>query len=202
MSIQGRTWESNVFLSLSGVPVTGILPAGVTAKYRRAGDTALQTKALTASDWVEIGNGLYVIKWTTSEMRAVGPFLFQLSGGSSFDSFYDGFDVLPYPVGSVITPTKCIVTGNVMDLGGTPDQDMQIKFRIAKYPASFQGAIAGGKPIFTTPDPLGAFSVSLLRGAIVIVTMEGAGLKQQFVVPDQDSAALLDLLPPINNNPP
>lgn len=202
MAIQGRTWESNVILLLSGVPVTGVLPSNVTVKYRRVGDTTLQTKAMSSANWLEVGNGLYTIKWATTETQAVGPFLFQLSSGAVFDSFYDEFDVLPYPVGAVLSPTKCIVTGNIVDIGGNPDQDLQVKFRIAKYPATYQGAIAGGKPIYTTADPLGAFSVALIRGAIVIVSIEQAGLKQQFTVPDQDSAALLDLLPPINNNPP
>jgi hypothetical protein len=200
MAIQGRAWESNVPLDLGGVPVTGVLYNQVTVKYRKLGIYALTTKIVASTDWVEIGNGLYVIKWSSSEMNTVGPFLFQISG-AGFDPYLEEFDIEPYPVSAIITPGTCIVTGNIVDLGAHPDQKQTIKFRNVKYPAAHSGAILSGAFIYTMPDAFGAFSVSLIRGSTVVIEIEGAGLKQQFVVPDQDSANILDLLPPINNTP-
>lgn len=200
MAIQGRTWESNITLDLAGVPVTGVAYNQVTVKYRKTGTYTLDTKTLAVTDWVEIGNGFYVIKWTASEMNSVGPFLVQITG-ATFDPYVEEFEVAPYPIGSIILPSTCVVVGNIVDLGARPDSRQRIKFRNVKYPAAYGGAVLSGAFIDTMPDVFGAFSVALIRGSTVIVEIEGAGLKQQFVVPDQDSANLLDLLPPINNTP-
>jgi hypothetical protein len=200
MSIQGRTWESNVDLSLSQVSVPGILPTAITVKYRRAGDTTLQTKAMDSTNWVEVGGaiGLYILKWSTAEMGNIGAFWYQVTG-PAFDKHIEKMDVIPAQVGSIISPTKCVVTGNLADISGSPDQDSVINFRIVKTPATFQGALATGRVLHTTADSYGTFSVTLVRGAVVIVEIERAGLRQQFTVPDLGSANLIDLLPPINN---
>lgn len=201
MPLQGRTWESNVSLRSAGVPVTGIVPASITSiKFRKTGDTSFQTKIPSVSNWREIGSGLYVLTWSETDMSGIGSFWFSVAG-ATFDAYIETMEVIPNPLSNTISPPLCTITGNIMDLGGEPDQSQQLRFRIAKYPAALYSAMLSGTPKTTVPDANGSFSVSLVRGAIVIVEIDNAGLKVQFTVPNQETATLLSLIPTINNAP-
>lgn len=200
MALQGRVWESNVRLTLTGVPVTGVAFGDVTVSYRRAGDTTMTTKLLTASDWVEIENGYYALKWNTSDMASVGPFLFQVTGGT-FDPVTAEFDVVPAPIEALASPETCLITGNIVDLTGLAGFQDEIIFRLAKRPSAVGGIFLLADVIRTTPNVYGAFTVALTRGVQVIVAIERVGIRHQFTVPDAAQAQLIDLLPPINNIP-
>lgn len=200
MALQGRTWESNIHLALSGTPVTGVAFGDVTVSYRRAGDATLQTKILTVDDWVEVGNGLYVLDWGTDDMANVGPFYYQLSGGT-FDPVQAEFDVVPAPIESLASPQTCLITGNIVDLGGEPGRQDDVIFRLAKRPSAVSGSFVLSDMVRTTPNAYGAFTVSLVRGVECVVTIERVGLRHQIIVPDQSEAQLIDILPPINNIP-
>lgn len=200
MALQGRTWESNLRLLLSGAPVTGVVFGDVSVSYRRVGDETLQTKTLTADDWLEVGNGLYVLKWTATDMANTGPFYFEVTGGS-FDPIRAEFDVVPAPLEALASPDTCVITGNISDIGGDPAVDATLYFRLAKRPSASNDVLLRAAPIRVVPNAYGAFTVSLVRGILVTVTVESVGIRHQFEVPDQDQAQLIDLLPPINNNP-
>ena len=58
-------------------------------------------------------------------------------------------------------------------------------------------SLIDGSLLRTTPDAFGNFSVVLLRGKKVIVEIERSGIKQTITVPEQATANLVDLLPPI-----
>ena len=200
MALQARTWESNIHLALSGVPVAGVVFGDVSVSYKRAGDTTLQTKLLATEDWVEIGNGLYAVKWSSSEMANVGPFYFQVTGGS-FDPVVSEFDVIPAPIEALSSPETCLISGNIVDLGGDVGRQDDVVFRLAKRPSAVSGSFVLSDVIRTTPNAYGAFTVSIVRGVECIVTIDRVGLRHQIVVPDQAEALLIDILPPINNIP-
>lgn len=197
--LQGRTWKVFISLSSSGVPVTGVLPGDVTYAFMRQADTSLQTKTLTATEWAEVGNGLYTLVISSDETAQIGGLYLSLAGGS-FDAVTLNADVHPNPV-SPVEPEKCVVSGNILDVGGNPERNLDVRFRIVKLPATTSAALIGGGPIHTRPDAYGTFSAALLRGAIVLVEIPGAALRHQITIPDQETASLLDLLPPIDNNP-
>lgn len=196
MALQGRSWESNIRLSLAGAPVTGALRAAVTVRFRRPGGTTLETKTVVAGDWLEIGNGLYVLKWFPSEMAAVGPFYFEVVGGA-FDPHIDEFDIMPNTPSQILTPGTCVVSGNIVDLGAQASTGHPIRFRLAKAPAVAAGAFVAGAILETRPDAYGAFSIALNRGSKVVVDIEAVALRHQITIPDQETANLVDLLPPI-----
>lgn len=200
MALQGRVWESNVKLALSGVPVTGVVFGDVTVSYRRVGDLVLQTKLLTADDWLEVGNGLYALKWSTSDMASVGPFYYQVTGGT-FDPVTAEFDVVPAPIEALASPETCLITGNIVDLTGLAGFQDEVVFRLAKRPSAVGGVFLLSDAIRTTPNVYGAFTVALTRGVQVIVSIERAGIRHQITVPDAAQAQLIDILPPINNIP-
>lgn len=198
MALQGRTWESNVRLSLSGVPVTGIVAADVTVRYRRVGDTTLQVKPITTLNWIPVSNGLYTLKWAVGDMSTIGPFYFEVTG-AGFNPHISEFDVTPTPITSLVSPGVCIVSGNVANLEAMPSSQQAIIMRLAKSPAVVSSAFILGDGIRTLTDAYGNFSVAIARGVKVIVEIERTGIKQQITIPNQETANLIDLLPPITN---
>lgn len=57
-------------------PETGIAFGTPTVQYAKEGDGSLTTKTLDATNWDELGAGLYRIKFSTTELNTVGNFLF------------------------------------------------------------------------------------------------------------------------------
>lgn len=200
MALQGRSWQSNIKLLSGGSPVTGVVVGDVTVWYLPAGASSLQPKTLAAEDWTEIGNGLYTLAWSESEMGSIGPF-YATVDASGADLVTVEFDVVPNQIGGLITPDTCIITGNITDLGGDPSQRSAVVFRLAKRPSEVGGAFVSAVPQQTLPDVFGAFSVVLVRGVRTIVEIPSVGIRHTIDVPDQDTANLVDLLPPIENLP-
>lgn len=192
-----RTSEVLVELKLAGTPVTGVTFTDVTFQYWAEGDDVFQTQALDIDSWVELGSGVYAITIDGGLLANVGGFGFRLSGGS-FDSVVRDFFVEPAPIALLATPEKCLITGNVLDIGGEVGKHSQVTFRIANVPKRVGGSLVVADKLVTVPDALGNISVALIRGVIALVEIPAAGIKYQITVPDQPSALLLDLLPPIS----
>ena len=58
---------------------TGIAYGSVTVKYAKEasdGDHTLSTKTMASGDWEELGEGMYLIKFSTSELDTVGKFIY------------------------------------------------------------------------------------------------------------------------------
>jgi hypothetical protein len=98
---------------------------------------------------------------------------------------------------SLVPPNLCTISGNVVDLGGVPAAGTRIVFRIAGVPKRTGDSLVVSDRITTYPGAEGSFSVNMVRGAVVLVEIDPAGIKNQFTVPDLPTASLLDLLPPI-----
>lgn len=193
-AIQSLPYESNIYLSLSGVPATGVLPGQVVAKYRKQGSTTLSTKALSVSNWIEVGFGFYILKWDSQDTDTLGSFFFTLSG-TPFDNFtFQTFGIIEPNI--VPEPDTCVVTGSLRDVGGNVPQNTRISFRPVEFPAKYGLSIIQADPVQTVANVDGEFQVRLVRNSIVVVEIERAGIKHQITIPDQASADLTDLLPP------
>ena len=198
MIFQGSTQVYPIRLTLSGTPVTGIVASVVTAKVLRTGDTAFAVKSLTQSvNWVEVGLGFYHLTLSPADLSALGPFVLLLSG-TGFDSQVVQIDVNPVPLAITPAPGICVVSGNLIDIGGQPGDPalMQITFKPVTIPSQVGGtSIVSANITKTIPDALGNFSVSLLQGQVVIVEIPRAGIRNQITIPLQSSATILSLLP-------
>lgn len=199
--IQGRAAESTFRLALSGVAAPGILFGDVTVRIRKEGDSALAVKTLVTEDWLDLGFGIYAISWSAVELDTLGDFAFFLTG-AGFDAHFENFKVAPAPLALLASPEVCVITGNVVDLAGRSmadqTQSMNVTFRVSRLPQLVGGtSLVTSGIIRTSPDAYGNFSVALIRGASVLVEIDALGLKQAIEIPDQSSAALVDLLPPI-----
>ncbi len=163
---------------------------------RKSGATIFSVKTLAPTDWVELGYGVYVVKWSAVDMGVLGQFVFRLAS-TSIDPYVGIFDILPAPVGILANPLVCVVSGNIVDIGGQPSTQQQVSFRVSQLPAATGSSFIAGGYVTTSPDAYGNFSVALLQGKSVVVEIVQTGLKHVITVPAQATASLLDLLPPL-----
>lgn len=204
MAYQGSTYETIVMLTNVGVygpePVLAVEAAHVDLSYRPTGTYEFLPKALIDDEsWFEIGDGYYAVKWLSAELATQGELFFSLksTGYSSFDEVTGKFDILAAPLEMVASPEVCVVTGSIVDLGGDPSQNLDISFKLSRAPSVIGGSFIEGKTIRTMPNAFGNFSVGLLRGKKALVEIEKAGVKIAIDIPDQPTASLIDLIPPI-----
>jgi hypothetical protein len=198
MALQGKRHESLVYLQSYGAGLTGVLRSSVLVRYWKSGSSSFATKALNLDDWREVGEGSYALVWDSAEMSSLGEFHFRVSG-ANFESIRSQFEVSPNVVSALITPETCLITGNISDLNGSPNQNKRIVFRPMKSPSQANGTFISGDFVYTQPTALGDFSALLIRNTKVVVEIEGVGLKVQFVVPNQETVRLIDVIPSITN---
>lgn len=204
MAYQGSTYETVVRLTDVGAygpePVLAVAAANIDLTYRPTGTYEFLPKLLTdGSSWFELGDGYYAVKWFSDELATQGELFFSLksTGYTAFDEVTGKFDVLAAPLDVVVSPEICIVTGSIIDLGGDPSQNLEISFKLSRTPSVLGASFIEGKTIRTMPNAFGSFSVGLLRGKKALVEIEKAGVKITIDVPDQPTANLMDLIPPI-----
>lgn len=193
---QSSTHEVNLFLSLTGNPVTGLVNTDLTVDVKKQGESAFTNKVLAAEDLVEISDGFYSLVFSSSDTDTIGEVLFRASG-AGFDNFeFDKFLVVSVPVGvDQIPADTCLIQGNVRDIGGNPAVDHRVSVRPASTPVQSGDTILSTITTIAHTDNLGNFNVALLRNQIALIEVNQTGVKFQFTVPDQVSALLVDLLP-------
>jgi len=202
-ALQGRKYETVVRLMVDGTygltPVAGVPFAQVAATMRRTDIYVFELKALNLTNWVELQDGYYVVVWSTSDTSHLGELFFYLesSGAIPFNTVEGKFSIEPTPLAVLAAPDRCIISGNVINLGGEPGTESWVTFRLAKTPSVASTSVVEGKILRTYPDVFGNFSISLLRSKKVIVEIPQSGLKHTITVPDQETANLVDVLPPI-----
>ena len=154
-------------------------------------------KILAVGDWSELGSGYYTVRWSADDMDTLGEYAFRVLCPYASEEYFDKFDVESAPFGADAQAPVCIVTGNLVDIGGDPSHTCQVVFRPQYVPGVAGYSLISADLIRTYPDAFGNFSVKLLRSSQVLVEIERAGIKNLITVPDAPSANLIDLLPPI-----
>lgn len=153
-------------------------------------------KILTVLDWSELGDGYYTLRWSAEDMNTLGDFSFRVSCPYAYEEYFSSFEVDSGPYGVPSEAPVCIVTGNLVDIGGDPSHQIVV-FRPRYVPGTAGASLITSDIIRTSADAFGNFSVKLLRSSQVIVEIEKSGIKNLITVPDSPSANLIDLLPPI-----
>lgn len=195
-AIRNQPHETSFYLSLTGAAATGITYDEVTVKYKKYFSESFSTKTLEAEDWVELGDGFYMLKWSAVDMDTAGSFMYTMTSAKFDDFLYDLFEVR-IPGEPFTVPGKCVVRGNIQDLGINPATGLEITARPTDIPGVAGTALLSGEPIRTVPAANGDFSLALGRGLTVRIDIPMAGIRHQIEVPDTEEAVLLDLLPPI-----
>lgn len=198
--IRSRVAERTVYLTLFDDPATAVLFSDLIVKYKKQGDATMSTKALTASDWINLGGGRYTLRFSAEEMDTDGNFVFTLES-LKFDNFvYDEFQIEP-PAGASGggsgegSQALCRVFGVIRDLSGTPMSMVKVMASPVNLPGKFGSNIISGNIPFTFTDSSGQFDLSLVRGATVIFSVERSAIRYQIEIPDASDVNILDLLP-------
>lgn len=177
-------------------PVEGITYEDLTLQIRKNGETEFSERAVAETEWLELGLGFYALRFATTDFDVLGEFRYVLSG-PSFDTHSGYFDVDPAPISYETAPPQCIVSGNIVDIGGAGLSQSRVFFQPKNVPGKTGGSIIASGSLNLLTDVHGNFSVKLIRESRVLVMIPDAGIKVLIDVPDASSANLLDLLPPI-----
>ena len=191
--------DRTVYLSLGGVAAAGILPAQVACKYKKTGDSQLRTKILDSTNWINLGQGYYTVRFSAQDTDVSGYFFYTLSG-TGFDNFTSGeFVIEPESIfQSIQAPEICIVSGSVRTVGNSVPKDVRAVFRPVQFPAASSGNIISATAIVANLTAYGTFSAALIQGSTVIVEIDGTGIRGQIIVPYEATADLMSLLPPLS----
>lgn len=192
----GKPKDITVRLLAGGSPVSGVTVDEVIFKLRKNGETAFSTRTLLESEWLDLEQGYYAICLTADDLDVLGDLRYSLSG-ADFDPVTEAFDVDPAPIAYETAAPQCIVSGNIVDIGGEPLQQTRVFFQPKNVPGKTGGSLIASGSVNLLTDHSGNFSAKLIRESSVLVIIPDAGIKVLIEVPDASSANLIDLLPPI-----
>jgi phage baseplate assembly protein gpV len=86
--------ERTLYLNLTGIPSLNILPANVTVKYKKAGQTSLQTLATNNSNWINLGNGYYTVIFPANLNDVLGTFFYTAEGVGFDNLVFDQYNII------------------------------------------------------------------------------------------------------------
>jgi len=189
----------------TGDPRTGITFNQVDVSFKKAGDLIFTLKVMTALDFREIGQGVYEVLFSTSELNTVGSFLYVINGNGGLPApavrqFIGQAYVVAssaYTPGTVSLPTN-VITGNIVDLRGVAVQDAAVSARVLAAP-SIQGLvspnIAGvtSDLISARTDAAGFFALELIQNSVVDITIPRINYRRTLTVPDNTTDTLWDI---------
>jgi hypothetical protein len=189
--------EFLIYLELAASPVVGALITDLTVQKWAPGEAAFLPIIAANMTLTELSGGYYSLLIEAEDIwQAFGEHVLQIQG-VAFDNIERRIDVVAPPLNAFVEPELCIVSGNIVDIGGNPGMNQNLRFNPVGVPAQSGQSLLTSDKIQTVPDALGNFSVKLIRGQTVVVELERTGIRHQIVVPDQETALILDLLPPI-----
>lgn len=185
-----------VILTKDNVPVTGIVYSAVTVKYRKEGGSSFTTKSIGATDFAEIGSGVYTIKFTAAELNTVGSFVITVTS-ASIDQSVTICQVIPTTQTSVsISLETCVVFGYIADLSGNPLEGVAVSARVLGMPSIEQNIAAVTDDLVSVKtDANGEFFLPLVRLADVEIFIPAVNYRRTLVVPNADSANLFTGIP-------
>lgn len=190
---QGNSAERVVYLVDESGPVVGLTEGDVSLRFKKNGED-FQDKTLTPVNFIEREVGFYSVMFDGLEMNALGQFVFRITGGSIIP-YVQMFEIVPVYLGAITPPDVCVISGNILDLGGRPLWNSRITFRIMDLPKVVEPSMVSGDAVRTVTDHAGNFSASLIRGATVLVEIPDTAIRIQFIVPNQETANIIDLIP-------
>lgn len=192
--VQDQPAERTLFLALNDIPAPDVLPTEVTVKYRKTGQNMFSIKEMQPANWINLGAGYYIIKFSAEEMSRAGNFVYTATGSKFNNLAYDEFQILPPE--DVENENICVLTGTLKNYSNTTPQLLKVVARPVEFPAGYDSTILSADQMYTVVDTFGRFSLPLVRNSIVIIEIARAGIRHQVTIPDQATVDLKDILPP------
>lgn len=193
IAYQGEPYKSTIrILDGSSSPILGLTHTDMLLIFKRSNENSFFPKTLNEENFVENGEGYYTIFWDSSDVSQVGQLVFKVSAIGVL-SYYD-FDILKAPISTLISADNCLISGSIVDFGGTPAVGTRITISSVGAPVIAQDVFVNSHYMETFADALGSFSFLLIQGVKVRVRIPSGGLDFQITVPNQDTAFLKDLI--------
>jgi hypothetical protein len=179
-----------IILTLANVAVTGLTDADVTAQIRKEGG-AFAAKALTGSNFVEVGNGIYDFTLDATDVDTLGSLTIVITG-AGIDQSTTIIEVVAASVAtSVVSLQTCVISGHVHDATGQPVPGASVSARVVGLPSIEQSQAAVTDDLVTAKtNSNGEFFITLVRLADVEIFISASNFRRRLVVPNQASAQL------------
>ena len=148
-----------------------------------------------ADYWYELGNGLYEIRFTATELNTAGVFLFKVAG-ADFQQYVGVAEVVALDDNDteVATLQTCVVSGHLLDLSGNPIEGAAVSARLIGLPQYNQNtAYIKDELITVVTDSNGQWFLTLARLATVEIFISAANYRRTLVVPNVSSSILAEI---------
>jgi hypothetical protein len=189
----------------TGAARTGVLYTQVTVSYKKAGDVAFSLKTLTgASDFREIGLGVYEINFSGLELDTLGTFIFVVNSNGALPApalnQYVGLAEVQaaaaYTPGTITLATN-ILTGNLVGLDGNGLSGESVTAKILSAP-NIMGTLpnlggVGTDMVSAVTDSGGFFALEILQEAVVDIVIPAINYRRTLTVPANSTDSLFDI---------
>lgn len=201
------TWISFYVIDndVTADPRTGILYTEIDVSYKKYGDTSFTNKVLTGvADFREIGVGVYEVSFSAAELDTLGSFVFIINGNGTLAAppvrQVLGQAVVvaaaAYTPGTITLSTN-VLTGNIVDLQGTPVANVGVNAIVLSLPTVMgvtpnTGGITNSL-VSAVTDASGFFALEVLQGAVIDISISKVNYRRTLTVPANSTDILFEL---------
>lgn len=187
-------------------PATGLTWSDVVIEYKKATDTSFTTLVLGgASEFNEIGNGVYNAKFPAACFSVLGTFRFVVNGALGLsEPVWQWLDSAEVVAASAVVPVQvpldsCNIWGNISSLTGSAVKDVSVGLKIFGTPQLLSSLYATPRAALTTTqlqttsDENGFFYFTVARGSVVDLVIPSCDYRKTFTVPLLASANVFEI---------
>lgn len=194
--VQSQPAALTVYLvaSATGTGATGLTFSSVTCDFRKAGAASFTSKALTALNFTEIGDGWYEIDFTAAETDTLGNMTIRVDGATVDMTVTSAYvTTAPVPAVPVTPPDTVAVYGWVYTASAEAVEDAAVGARLIGQPViTAASAVLSSELVSTQTDSSGFFTLELAVGAQFDIFIPAANYRRTITVP-ASSTNLFDI---------
>ncbi len=176
-------------------PVTGLTYSDVGVQFAKAGEVVFTSKSLSeSSDFVHVGNGVYLVQFSEDDVDTVGNFIYQVT--SSGNPQYIGTAYVVAAEATIITATldTCVLYDVIFGLDTNPAVGISVIAKLTGTPLVQNSIGITRDGIVVKTDSNGQFYLTLPRGAVVSISIPAMNYSRTLTVPNSDSKRLFELV--------
>ena len=174
---------------LTGSPATGLADTDVTADIKKAGAGSFSSHTLSPTNWTELSGGFYEVDLASTDTDVLGDLYLRVQGATIRTALVVSYIVASAPVNppSVTPPSAVAIFGYVYDPDSQPVAGVTVSARILGSPTVLhpgtEGLAITQDLVTVETDSDGFFSISLISGVSVDLTISAARYRRTFIVP-------------------
>lgn len=176
--------------SSSGLPATGLTHEDITVGIKKEG-ASFVVFPVDATSFTEVSDGFYVVDLAASDTDTLGSLYLSFAGANIKNTLLVAHVATPTsappqpPAG--FTPIITTIFGYMYDAQGAPKPNAAVMARVVGQPTLIhpddQGIVLSADLIRVVTDSSGFFSLNLVAGASVEITIPSANYRRTILVP-------------------